>query len=226
MSCNDRKEKIIAFFNRYPGVFDKNQMMYILNFADIDFNKEFCPEIVREVFDELGLIPKEKNIYVGFLKLLDDVFSLEDKNIIEIGGGAIPRLGKRMYPMLGKGKVTIYDPRLSTYEENMPKMVLKREMFTDKTDTSNCDLIFGLMPCNGAEIIINNATKNKIDFMVGLCEGGPHGDCFDFYENEDEWLDYIIFHAKDRVRKNSMGKLKIKYLKEYGDPYPIIYNER
>ena len=226
VSNNSVREILLSFFNSNPGIFTKEEERYILSYHDLVFDNEYCPELVREVFDELGLIPSKINIYDGFFKLVDDTFSVKDKNIIEIGGGVLPSLGKRIVTKIGNGKLTIYDPRLSKYLKDTEKMVLKREMFTEYLDVSNSDLLVALMPCKGAEDVIASALKNRKDFMIGLCEGGEHGDYFDYFEDEEEWRTALICNTSQLIRYKDMGKLKIKYLKEYGDPYPIIYNER
>ena len=82
------------------------------------------------------------------------------------------------------------------------------------------------MPCKGAEDLLQLALKNKIDFIVWLCEGGPHGDCYDFFEDEYEWRDCLISTAADGIKKQNMGKLKIKSIPKYSCKYPIIYNDR
>ena len=86
--------------------------------------------------------------------------------------------------------------------------------------------MLAFMPCEPAETFIDAATENKIDFMLALCEGGPHGDEYDYFESDEEWLDSMIYRAKRGVKDNGMGTLGIQYLKKYEDPYPVIYNHR
>jgi hypothetical protein len=62
--------------------------------------------------------------------------------------------------------------------------------------------------------------------MLGFCEGGPHGDEFDYFEDDDEWLNSMLYLARDRIEEQGMGKMKVKYLRECNNPYPVIYNER
>ena len=82
------------------------------------------------------------------------------------------------------------------------------------------------MPCEATYNIIDAASRNNVDFMIALCEGGPHGDIYDYFENDNEWLDTMIYMAERAVEDNSMGTIKKAYLKEYHNPYPIIYNKR
>lgn len=182
-------------------------------------------ELAREVLDELGCIPAEYNIYEKFSNVVDEVHGIDDKNIVEIGGGRFPRLAQRMKLKQNKGTITVYDPNLHT-EKGNDRLILKRKRANAYTDVDNCDLIVGLMPCKGAEVLLDLALQHKKDFVLWLCEGGPHGDEFDFFEDEDEWREYIIDKASKGVKDNNMGKLKIKKIDEFSKKYPIIFNER
>ena len=124
-----------------------------------------------------------------------------------------------------KGKITVYDPRIIRPQDSR-ELVLKKEKFTTETEMEDTNLIVGLMPCAGAEPLITQAVSNRIDFMVWLCEGGPHGDCYDYFEDEFEWLDCMRIIARQGVESQNMGKLKVKYLEHFSRDYPIIYNER
>lgn len=190
----------------------------------IDFS--YLPFECRELFDELGIELNHENLYVAFARLVNQLFNIKDKNIIEVGGGVIPTLAKKMSLDIGSGHITVYDPILSIYEKDTPKMTLVREQFDNKTDVSDTDLIVSLMPCKAAEVVVDVATKNNIDFIIGLCEGGPHGDCFDFYEDDEEWRSSLMYSCKRKCMEKEMGEVKTLYLRQCGNPYPIIYNER
>ena len=185
----------------------------------------FIMELVREVLDELGFIPDQYNIYKQYTDLIDSIHGIEGKNIVEIGGGRFPRLAKRMSSKQKIGKITVYDPNLYS-DKSTDKLVLKKKRASRGTDVGDCNLIVGLMPCKGAEVLLDLAIDNKKDFVLWLCEGGPHGDEFDFFEDEDEWRNYMIEKARKGVKDNEMGELKIKKLTRFSDSYPIIYNKR
>ena len=226
-SMHDKEKKIHEFLDKYPGIFTSWELQEIVTYARNCGNEFECiPDVVREIYDELDLLPKDKNIYDGFMKLVSDKHNLSDKHIVEIGGGIFPRLGKRISGSLKSGKIVIYDPRLSRYEEDAHNMKLVREKFTRSTKLDGASLLLGLMPCEAADVLLESALDNRVDFVLALCEGGPHGDEDDFFEDEEEWRNCMIKYAMREVEYREMGKLKIKYLKEYGDPYPIIYNDR
>ena len=219
-------KKIVDFFNEYPDVFMDMEKKTIINYSKKFSKYLLVPDNVREVYDELELIPDENNIYLGFIDLVEKIHSLENKKIVEIGGGVLPRLAKRITGSKKIKEMVVYDPRLSKYEEDTDKLRLVRKRFDINTSLDGADLILGLMPCEAANVIVDSAVKNRTDFVLALCEGGPHGDEFDYFEDEREWLDDIIKSASLDVEQSDMGKLKIKYMREYGNPYPVIFNDR
>ena len=220
------REKAIEFvkmnYSLY-GVIELQGLINLLKTADCP--RLFIIELVREILDELNFIPEDYNIYHEFADFVDEVHGLDDKHIVEIGGGIFARLANRIRDKQVNGKITVYDPRLATEKES-DEMVLKRQRASAYTDIDDCDLIIGLMPCKGAEVLLDLALKNKKDFVLWLCEGGPHGDEFDFYEDEYEWRENMIDKARKGVKSNNMGKLRIKKLDKFSTEYPIIYNER
>ena len=223
---HDREKQIIDFFYKYPNIFTDMEQRSIINYTKAFKEDDLVPDIIREVYDELGFIPDNKNIYIGFMNLVSNMYDLKNKNIIEVGGGVLPRLGKRISATLDNGTITVYDPRLSHYEESNDKLKLVKDKFKRCTSVGNANLILGLMTCEAAETIVESAIDHKIDFVLALCEGGPHGDEYDYFEDEDEWRNSLIRYASREVDYRGMGELKKVYLKEYGNPYPIIYNDR
>ena len=221
-----KKAEILKYVSDHAGLFDRFEKKYIEQYIEDDIDELFLPDLIRELYDKFGIISDDKNIYIGFLDLLKDNFDVISSNIIEVGGGIFPCLGKRISLLKDKGIITIYDPRLSIYETGNRYMRLVREEFSRYMDVRDTDLIIGFMPCKGAEELVESATANNIDFMVALCEGGPHGDIYDYFESDQEWIDSMLYRASRGIEVNNMGKFKVTYLDKYDDPYPVIYNKR
>jgi len=216
---------IKKFLQENPDYFDDWEQMHINSCMKIDYTDKFIPDIMRELFGELNLFKENENIYDGYIELLQDNFDI-NQNIIEVAGGIIPVLGKRLATMQDSGSVTVYDPRLGTTTTNIPNLSLKKEKFSASTKLSKSGLIIAFMPCEATETIIRSACQNNKDFMIAMCEGGPHGDIYDFYEDEEEWLSSMLSYADRLIEDNNMGTLQKTYLKEYKDPYPVIWNKR
>ena len=221
------KEQILQnYIKKYASLFSEEEINCLNSLLYVNRKSGLMPDIVRQVYDELGFIKDENNIYVGFIDLLDNIFKIGDKRIIEVGGGVLPRTGKRISLMQNSGRITVYDPLLSIYEKNRNNLILKRELFTNSMSTGDNNLMIGLMPCEAAQIIIESAAKHNLDFMIALCEGGPHGDYFDYFESDNDWLNSIIYYADAMIETSGLGRMKVKTLEQYGDPYPVIYNDR
>lgn len=188
-------------------------------------DKKFQVDILRQMYSELGFMDDKEDIYHAFIKILEENFDI-DTDIIEVGGGRIPSLAKRIALKQKKGTITVYDPNLISTDSPYPNMVLRQQPFTLQTPVKEDQLIIGFMPCEATEKIIYNAKKNNAHFLIALCEGGPHGDEFDYFESEDEWLYSMLYSARDTADKTEHGPLQITDLKEYDDPYPVIYTKK
>ena len=190
-----------------------------------DYPDLYHKDLLREIFDNLALIPVEENMYVAFLNEILKHYDISDKKIVEVGGGVFPNLAKRIVTKQTTGKITVFDPRLDPRCKSDSKMTLVRDNFTRKTPIDDADLIIGLRPCKGIDVLLDSAIENKKDFMIWFCEGGPHGDYFDYFEDEDEWYNCMKVTARNGVERQHMGKIKkIEY--PHLSNYPIIYNSR
>ncbi len=170
METVDEKSKIIDYMNvmqfltRHKDYFnyDKYAFEMLKDYAKRGLTKEvYFKDVIREVYDELGLIPDDKNIFDAFLKLLEQVHGIEGRNIVEVGGGTFPTLGRRIHLRQKAGTITVYDPRIGKDIKGDDRFVLKREKFTNKTKIEGADLIIGLMPCKGAEPLLEQAISIK-----------------------------------------------------------------
>lgn len=218
-------QKVEEFLKTYGHLYDPRELEYIRRNWQNSLNSKFNMDIIRQVHSELGLISEEDNIYCGFMRILEENFGY-DRNIIEVGGGRIPSLAKLIALKQKKGTITVYDPRLITTDSKIPNMTLKKEYFTLDSPVDKEQLVMAFMPCDATEKALTAAAKNNADFLIGLCEGGPHGDEFDYFEDEEEWLGNILYTAKRLVEQHDLGDLIVTDLKEFNDPYPVIYNKR
>lgn len=223
MERSEAKNKILTYLKQNISNYTEKEFTWILENYDYGLNGNFAPDILRQIYDELGIIKDEDNMYAGFVDILENKFNI-NSNIIEVGSGVIPSIAKRISLKQNKGTITVYDPRVMPNYQTNERLVLKKERFTNKTKVNKANLLIGFMPCTATELIIEKAVNNKKDFLIGLCEGGCSD--YDDYYDENAWLDYICDYADTMLKKKRLGKLEKTDLKIYGDPYPVIYSKR
>ena len=217
--------KVIDFLRKYEDAFTSFEKRQILDTLDEDYTWSMHNHICLEVYDGLELLPDSVNPYKAFSKLIDEQFNIKNKRIIEIGGGKIPCLGRKISSMQELGSVVVYDPDLiedGTYDN----LDLKKRIFTSITNVSSADVLVGLLPCGSSSIIVNSAIRHNKDFMIALCDSHNTLELFDGVEEDLAWPYNFIKETSKNVEENGMGKLKVKILNEIGENYPIIYNDR
>lgn len=181
------------------------------------------PHFLRQIYDELDIIPDNENMYHGFVKLLEEKMDI-NRDVIEVASGIIPTVAIRVASRQKSGSIAIYDPRLTEQTAMLPNMVIKRENFTSKTKVKPNSLLIGFMPCEATIDIIESAAINNADFIIGLCEGGSRKK-FYWLEYEDEWLGFVNFYANSKFKKREDVTIETASLSDYGDPYPVIYTK-
>jgi len=219
-------EKIKKYFYKYSSHFTENEKIYILNYLKYYNNKKniLLPIEILQIFDYCEVIPDKNNIYLGFIKLLEKM-NYKEKRILEIGEEYNPRLAIRISKKLTTGKITVYDPSIYKTIKNSKNLRIKRKVFKQKTNTDNYNLIISFMAKKSAEIAIDYAINNNLDFIVGLCDGGLHGDEDDFYTCSDEWIHAIILQTNNKLKKANRLPLIIENLNNYSYPYPVLINK-
>ena len=219
--------RIIDYLRDNSDAFTNSEKSMIVSNLVNDGSIYGIPNISLQIYDELGLLKDEINPYKAFVQLVDDQFNIKNKHIIEVGGGNIPRLGKRIASMQDEGTITVYDPNLYIKEgEKTPRLTLVKRRFTPMVNASKTDVLIGLLPCGSTSTIIKSALRYNKDFMIAMCDSCNFYEYFDNYEEDMNWPYTFIEETKEIVEKSNLGKVKVKYVKEIGDQYPIIYNER
>lgn len=181
------------------------------------------PNLLLQIYDYLNIIPAKNNIYNFFVDFISEISGL-DKNIVEIGGGVIPCLSKKIALRQKKGHITVYDPRIMQKNFAIPNLTLKKEKFTQNTPVDNIDLLIGFMPCEATQTIIDKACNANIDFIIALCDDIGYNDT-SYFESSDEWQHYIKYITSRKLEQTTLGKLNYQYVKR-GLEFPIIYNNK
>lgn len=221
------RQRIEEFLIEHSEGYTEKEKHYIMNNAALitrPGKKNYGSSILRQIYDAIGLIPDNENIYLGFIELIEKHFSL-DGDIVEIAGGIIPSLATKIALRQKTGTITVYDPRVIVPTNQPTNLILKRQRFSKDTPISSPDILLGFMPCDAAIPIIESACHNNIDFMIALCEGGIRKG-YEWLETDDEWLSYVKHLASRGISKKKMGSLEVESLEKFDYHYPVIYNKR
>jgi hypothetical protein len=109
----------------------------------------------------------------------------------------------------------------------LKNLEIKKENFTEKTIVPKNSLIIGFMPCEATELLIRYATKNKLDFMVALCGCPPINYYYGFDDDiYNDWRANMEYLAVSGIEDNKMGTIGYETLKEFNDPYPVLFNKK
>ena len=184
------------------------------------------PSMISQVYSRLGLNTPSVKKYNYHLERIKDIFSL-NRNIIEVGGGFLPAFGELVAEeqfKIGKGTITVYDPRLVFNEPKYINMTLHKEYFTTNSDVSNHDLLVGIYPCEATEAIIESAIKNDKDFYVAMCG--------DAHSSDGSRITKVAYREKVIDTANNLALANGNYEMEvtkFDDPiysYPIVIGKR
>lgn len=223
---NQKKEyirKVTEFIKIHSDSYSEEEKEFIMKNACWGEKTNFVSDLLRQIYDEAGLLEEKDNIYLGFLKLLEENFDI-NQNILEVGGGRIPSLGKHIATRQKRGSITVYDQQLIDTRSPHSNLILKKTSFTDETSLKGIGLMIGFMPCEATKLTIKKACENQIDFMIALCDGAPHKE--DIVDGYNDWEAEMIYEASKGIREYGMGQLELLSLEQYDNPYPIIYNKR
>ncbi len=201
--CTDIKSKIAA-----------------LRFYKDYFSEEGpIPSNIYAIYDTLGFIPEQENRYELFVNKLMSNFNIKC-NILEIGGGNLPRIGERIAQKqieLGSGTITVYDPSLAVKKAKYSNLILCKEEFTMATDISGYDLLIGAFPCDATELMVHRALTENKDFFIQLCN------CVIPFEDMSE-EEYIYCQNHPDVYQQMLIDAYINYAKQFKRKVRVCYD--
>ncbi len=220
-------DQIIRYLQANENLFTYEERERIINGAG-SFSSGFTlyDYLCLQICDELGIIPDDQNPYKAFVETLNDVFNIENKSVIEIGGGKLLRVSKRITSMQDMGRVTVYDTNSTCKNGEYPNIIVVNRKFNGASDATGADVLVGLLAHSSAKILVKSAIEKDKDFMVALFNKQNQNLFYEAEEVDQDQLNRFIEETEEKVAGSKLGKLKIKRLNEIGEKYPIIYNVR
>jgi hypothetical protein len=229
---NERKIAILfkKFAQKYRQEYSESAWEFIEENFWMYVYSNVCPDLLMQIYTELGIESPNGNFYKEHLKRVQERFDITG-NILDIGSGKIPAFANLLaYEQLriGKGTITLYEPLLIETKPKYRNMTLYKEEFTSETHIKEFDLITGIMPCEATELVIEQACRNKKDFYVAMC-GCTHFDYIPWgmYASPEMYQDYVISKTQSLLKEYDNGELVIEQLDDnYAIDYPILYNRK
>lgn len=222
------KNKLDKYIDKYLLKYTSDELEYILSNFERYLYEKVAPDILMQVYEELGIEHKIGTFYQEHFNRINRRFGL-DKNILEIGSGMMPAFANKVacyQQTIKKGTITLYEPLLIIDEPKYPNMTIYKEKFTKDTIIKDYDLLVGIFPCDSTRLIIEQACNNQKDFYIAMC-GCVHNSMPMYPMSPKMYQQSIIDTATKLVEENNMGELIIEQLPEdYDIDYPILHNKR
>lgn len=220
---NQVQIKLASFLQKYGSNYSEDARKFIIENFEEMLSEPIVPDILKQIYSELGLIPREKDMYYGFLDMISANFGL-DRNILEIGCGFYPTLSKYIdleQQRLNKGSITAYDGSLVT--TSLGKIKLYNRMFKSENSVENYDLIIGTLPCDATELIIRLSNREKKECFLALCGCTHFSTSYLMFNRptQEDWFNYVFELAEYTLDENA--DIDMTYLdSSYNFSYPIL----
>lgn len=181
----EKKKDLIDYLEENPDGIGRSEIDHIIK--DLVDHDEMEMQF-NETYDYLQWTKGLPGRQEQFAKYLQDKYAkYQGKKVLDVGCGKIAKVA-----VINKDffKMTAIDPKLET--ERLDKSVeYRKEHFTQETDISEYDFIYGLEPCDVTEDIIRSCLRDKKDFVVALCKF-PHMRSDGIMPNSfEEWYEYL-----------------------------------
>ena len=218
---------IIKYLKEYDDYFSYEEKLKIKEaLCDFSMGYDLYNYLCLQICDELNLLPDDQNPYKAFTETLNEQFNIENKNVVEIGGGKLLRLGKRIINMQDMGTVTVYDSNTLIRGGQYPRLRIVRRKFKSEMDAYGADVLVGLLAYTSASVAIDVAIAENKDFMFALFNKQNNNLFCEGSDDDINEINSFVERAEKDLDNSNLGKLKVKYMHEIGDNYPIIYNNR
>lgn len=219
-----------SFCKKYKGIYTEEEWSYIEeNFWTYVFSPG-APDILMQIYTELGIENVGGSYYQRHLENLKTKFNI-GCNVLDVASGIIPSFANLLAHeqlRIGTGTVTLYEPLLGITKPKHHNMTLHKEKFTLETHIKEFDLVTGIMPCGATETIIENACRNQKDFYIAMC-GCTHFDYIPWYMyvTPESYQEYVIEKTNRLLEECDNGTLVVERLEgETELDYPILYNRK
>lgn len=212
-------------YNEAALKFIKDNFFYLMNIPH-------SPDILLQIYSEIGVYKGENDIYNAHLNNIKKHFDISG-NILEVAGGMFPAFGNLLAKeqlKLNSGTVTVMDPELIINSPRYSNMKLVKSKFESISNLDNFDLVVGIYPCEATENIIIKSCESRKNFYLAMC-GCVHFSLYNgmvYGYTKKAYQKYIIDLTNKFLEKYDNGTLEFDTIdSKFGrESYPILYNKK
>lgn len=228
MSKKEIYEAYKNFLNKYQDNYHKSQVRMIKEDFWYYLGETEAPDIIMQIYSELGINGKKGNFYDLHIKKIMENFDI-GCHITDIASGFFPSFANKLAAeqlKLNKGNLTLYEPLLVIEQPKYSNMTLHKEYFTSETNIKNTDLVTSIFPCDVTLTLLQKACQSQKNFYIAMC-GCSHLKMGFHIVPSIVFQDYVKLEAEKLVKEYDNGELIVDSLgDEFEFNYPILYNRK
>lgn len=179
-----------------------------------NFGKKNVTCLLNQIYAALKILSDNENEYLKIFNYLVNNFDL-GCNILEVASGNYPILAEyidQYQTKIGKGTITVVDPKLSVKELGNVKLVKKPFNYGDVVKPY--DLIISQSPCLKLDDIAVSAIQNNKQFFISMCQCiyDRYPYLIDYYyvnQDYDPIFDQLLAEMRRLNGLNKINNLKI-----------------
>lgn len=231
VTLDDLYELLNEYKEKYHDVIDEDLLDHIESCLPMGLECDEAPCYVMQLYDEYNLMKNEYNLYLGFIEMIKHNHpDLSDMTILDIGGGIVPSLGRRL---ASEAKHVISIDRYISNKNNPTNLEIISCEIEDIKQLPYADLIIGFMPCEATKYIVDHAGACNSDFLIELC-GCIHDENLRYSLMMNPYSEYgirqLYSEQLEKYFKEKIHEYNLGLYSEYGCsmnfPYKVLGNKR
>ncbi|MCR4580911.1 MAG: hypothetical protein K5666_00120 [Bacilli bacterium] len=225
------KKKLDGYLKEFFDTYYEDIPPFIHESLEEDYlyglGETFAPCYVMQFYDEYQLMLNKYNLYLQFIELLKHNHpDLSNMTILDVGGGLIPSLGRRLAK---DAKHVMVVDRWLTDKNNPTNLEVIKKEITCASELPKADIVIGFMPCEVTNILVEHACKTDADFLLETC-GCVHDDSAMYHDPMYYWYAVRRFYEnrkkyiEEMVASSNLGEcIELDSYKNI--PYTIYTNK-
>ena len=192
---DDFDEKFNIFLSKYQNQYPISVLEYIKKKLKLPLKD--TGHLLRQVYTEMGVIPFEFDIYKIIADKINSIYRVEEKNLLDVGGGYLPIQGEHLKSLQTTGTTTVMDKLIIPISNG--NVIANQSFFNEHTNIEKYDLICSVSLCDYTIPFVEAVCSKETELFTVICgcshhlQGNPKEHTLEGYIN---WRNAIYFAAK------------------------------